>query len=510
MSNNKYDKDSYARDTMAYSVPENERRKKRPAGQNPQRSSGQGRPHGVQPGVYGPPNEYGQYPNEYGYYPDAYGRYPNQYGQYPDEYGNYPPPPAGAQRNGAASHQGNKGGSSQSRSSQGRPPQNRSTQGRPPQNRSSQGKSSQNRQSQGRPPQSRSGTRSSGQRGNAAGRPAQGTQQKRLQNQRAYTAAAPVKKRHKSIVWRIIRPVVILLLAIFLIYSIIALVFINKMNIVDRGERLPQASGVMSSSGTRNILLIGTDSRSDGERGRSDSMIMLSMCSDTNTINMVSFMRDAYVEIPGHGSSKLNAAYSFGGPELLMDTIEQNFKVEIDDYITVNFNSFADIVDAVGGVEIEVSDEEAAAINVMLDSKEGKKFFGEPKKSDYLDGAGTYEMNGKQALFYSRLRKVGNADFERTERQRKVLNQIIGKVSNPARLMSAAGSALPSMTTNMGKGSLYLLSLKAPFMLAGYDTAEIRIPAENTYSGANVGGQSVLQVDFDANIDILEEELYGK
>lgn len=492
MSNNKYDKDSYARDTMAYSVPENERRKKRPTGQNPQRSSGQGRPHGVQPGVYGPPNEYGQYPNEYGYYPDAYGRYPNQYGQYPDEYGNYPPPPVSAQRSGAASQQ----------RSNGRPPQNRPSQGRPPQNLQAQGKSA----------QSRSGTRLSGQgqRRNTAGRPAQDKQQKRPQNQRAYTTAAPVKKRHKSIVWRIIRPVVILLLVIFIIYSIIALVFINKMNIVDRGERLPQASGVMSASGTRNILLIGTDSRSDGERGRSDSMIMLSMCSDTNTINMVSFMRDAYVEIPGHGSSKLNAAYSYGGPELLMDTIEQNFKVEIDDYITVNFNSFADIVDAVGGVEIEVSDEEAVAINVMLDSKEGKKFFGKPKKSDYLDGAGTYEMNGKQALFYSRLRKVGNADFERTERQRKVLNQIIGKVSNPARLMSAAGSALPSMTTNMGKGSLYLLSLKAPFMLAGYDTAEIRIPAENTYSGANIDGQSVLQIDFDANINILEEELYGK
>ena len=495
MSNNKYDKDSYARDTMAYSVPENERRKKRPAGQNPQRSSGQGRPRGVQPGVYGPPNEYGQYPNEYGYYPDAYGRYPNQYGQYPDEYGNYPPPPAGAQRSGAASQQ----------RSGGRPPQNRPAQGRTSQNRQPQSKPSQNR-----PPQSRSGTRPSGQRGNTAGRPAQGKQQKKPQNQRAYTSAPPVKKKHKSIVWRIIRPVVILLLVIFLIYSIIALVFINKMNIVDRGERLPQASGVMSASSTRNILLIGTDSRSDGERGRSDSMIMLSMCSDTNTINMVSFMRDAYVEIPGHGSSKLNAAYSYGGPELLMDTIEQNFKVEIDDYITVNFNSFADIVDAVGGVEIKVSDEEAAAINVMLDSKEGKKFFGEPKETDYLDGAGTYEMNGKQALFYSRLRKVGNADFERTERQRKVLNQIIGKVSNPARLISAAGSALPSMTTNMGKGSLYLLSLKAPFMLARYDTAEIRIPAENTYSGANVDRQSVLQVDFDANIDILEEELYGK
>ena len=114
-----------------------------------------------------------------------------------------------------------------------------------------------------------------------------------------------------------------------------------------------------------------------------------------------------------------------GGPELLMDTIEDNFYIEIDDYVTVNFISFANIVDAVGGVEIEVNDSEADAINALLDSKEGVSMFGQPDENDYLNGGGTYKLNGKQALCYSRLRKVGNADFERTERQRKVLSGIL-------------------------------------------------------------------------------------
>ncbi|MGN0614025.1 MAG: LCP family protein, partial [Porcipelethomonas sp.] len=291
----------------------------------------------------------------------------------------------------------------------------------------------------------------------------------------------------------------ITLLIIFIIYSVVVMMVISKVKIVETGERIAPSHSLYDSSDVRNILLIGSDSRGE-DTGRSDSMILLSLNSSTDKINMVSLMRDTYVQVPGYGGCKLNAAYAYGGPELLMDTIEENFYIEVDDYISVNFLSFAGIVDAVGGVEVEVNADEAAAINVLLDSKEGVSLFGEPEPSDYLDGAGTYELNGKQALCYARLRKVGNADFERTERQRTVLTGIL-KNLGPSSIFSVIGEAIPNVSTNMSKLDMYLLSLRLPFLL-GYDIEQLRIPAENTYWDSMIDGQDVLEIDIDANLDI--------
>ena len=191
-----------------------------------------------------------------------------------------------------------------------------------------------------------------------------------------------------------------------------------------------------------------------------------------------------------------------------MDTIEENFYIEIDDYISINFTSFAGIVDAIGGVEIEISDEEAAAINVLLDSKEGVKLVGKPDKSDYLNGGGTYQLSGKQALCYSRLRKVGNADFERTERQRKVLTEMFKNIG-PTSVFSLLGDAFPDLKTNMSTFEMYWLSLRLPFVL-GYDVNQLRLPAEGTYCGSKIDGQSVLEIDVDANLDSIETEIYGE
>lgn len=293
----------------------------------------------------------------------------------------------------------------------------------------------------------------------------------------------------------------------FIIYSVVAFLVISKVETEESGERIPPSHSLYSGMHVRNILLIGNDSRGE-DRGRSDSMILLSINSSTNKINMVSLMRDTYVQIPGYGGNKLNAAYSYGGPELLMDTIEENFYIDVDDYVSINFTSFAGLVDAVGGVEIEVNDEEAAAINVLLDSKEGVSLFGQPDSSDYLDGAGTYKLSGKQALCYARLRKVGNADFERTERQRKVLTEIFGNIS-PTSIFSLLGDAFPNLSTNMNTFEMYLLALRLPFMI-GYDIEQLRIPAEDTYWGSDIDGQSVLEIDIDANLDIIENDVYGK
>ncbi|MBQ6180644.1 MAG: LCP family protein [Ruminococcus sp.] len=263
------------------------------------------------------------------------------------------------------------------------------------------------------------------------------------------------------------------------------------------------------------MLIIGTDGRSDDDRGRSDSMILVSFNSKTNETTLTSFLRDSYVEIPGNGWGKLNWAYSYGGAELLMDTIEHNFDVRIDNYLSINFVTFAAIVDAAGGIDIDITDEEANEINVIL-LNEVNEIMGDAPNADFVPEGGHVHLSGKQALCYSRIRHVGNSDFERTSRQRKVITELIkkGAKHGPSFIKKVSNSAMPHLTTNMTTGKLYLLSLKLPLTLR-YDTKQLQIPAEGTYYGEDVYddngyAQSVLKVDFDANYDIIEEEVFSK
>ncbi|MBQ7775736.1 MAG: LCP family protein, partial [Lachnospiraceae bacterium] len=167
-----------------------------------------------------------------------------------------------------------------------------------------------------------------------------------------------------------------------------------------------------------NILLIGNDSRSGGEDGRSDAMILISISDTQKKIHMTSLLRDMYVEIPGYKDNRLNAAYSYGGPELLLETIEENLDIEVNRYVLVNFQAFAKLIDAVGGVELEVTKEEIEYINAYL--VEYNMLEERPVGTDYMDTtvSGVVRLNGPQALAFSRNRYIGN-DFGRTQRQRK-------------------------------------------------------------------------------------------
>ena len=262
--------------------------------------------------------------------------------------------------------------------------------------------------------------------------------------------------------------------------------------------------------GVTNILLIGNDSRTDGEDGRSDAMILLSVSSKTKTIQMTSFLRDMYVEIPGHGGNRLNAAYAYGGPELLVETIEENFDIEVNRYMLVNFEAFAGLVDAVGGIELEITPQEAEYINAYL--VEYNILQERPEGTDYLDASsgGMVHLNGARALAYSRNRYIGT-DFGRTERQRKVLSGILKKlpkalVANPKRL---ADELLPNLTTNLTKRECFAMGLNMPGYL-GYEIVSGSVPIEGSYNGTTIRGMSVLEVDFEKNKEYLYESFYGR
>lgn len=330
------------------------------------------------------------------------------------------------------------------------------------------------------------------------------------------TAPKKQKRRHKSllgtIIKRIISVLLILFLLIFGIYSCTSLSLIRKLDHEETGPR-QHYSDTLSASYVTSILVIGTDGRTADDRGRSDSMILISLNSKTNEIILTSFMRDSYVDIPDYGYNKLNASYAFGGPELLMDTIEYNYGVRIDDYVRVNFNSFASIIDSVGGLDLEISDEEAEEINVILIS-EVNELMGDDRMDDLLSGGGKVHLDGKQALSYARIRAVGNSDFERTERQRTVVTQLFDKITSfkPSVFSNIASNVIPDISTNMSTTKMYLLSLRLPFLI-GYDTKQIQMPYEGTFYGDTVYidgyESSVLNVDLDANYKILEDEIFS-
>ncbi len=325
------------------------------------------------------------------------------------------------------------------------------------------------------------------------------------------TQAAPKKKKKRNPFGRFVFTVFLISILLFTFYSAFALYCITKVSPIENtGQYENDDSNMLYSSDVKNILVIGTDARDTSTRGLSDSMILMSINKKNNKIQMTSFMRDMYTEIEGYGSEKLNAAYSYGGSELLVNTIEDSFHVRIDGCVTVNFSAVAYIVDAVGGVEINISDSEAEAINTILYS-EVNEIMGDKPDSDFLPGAGKYKLNGKQALSYSRIRYVGDADFERTQRQRTVINQILANMKsvNPLTLNKNIKKALPYIGSDLSVSDMYLLSLRLPLLIIGYDIEQYRIPAEDTWwYDETYDGQSILGVDFAANTQIIKEKIY--
>lgn len=309
---------------------------------------------------------------------------------------------------------------------------------------------------------------------------------------------------------------IILLLIILIIFGLIsALIFryAGMLNIVETGPRAETSANVIDESYVKNILIIGSDTRSN-DGGRSDSMILISINRKTDQIVQTSFMRDVLVSIPGYGNAKLNAAYAYGGAELVMDTIEENFKIKVDKYIRIDFFSFIDIIDAIGGLELTVTDDEA---NAMTDPmNEVNNLLGRALGTGKLAQGGTYTMDGVQSLSYARIRYAGDGDFERTQRQREVIEKIIEKFKGLSifKMNSVLETILPQLTTNMSKTEIYFLCLRLPFIM-GYEMRQFRIPygeqGTGTWSYGDYNGQSVLQIDFDKNNELFKKVvIYGE
>lgn len=175
-----------------------------------------------------------------------------------------------------------------------------------------------------------------------------------------------------------------------------------------------------------NIALFGIDSRStsNSSNSRSDSIMIATIDKKHNKIKLTSILRDTYVNISNRGYDKINHAYAFGGPELAIKTLNQTFGLDIKDFVTVDFFGLEKIIDAIGGVEVEVKSNEINELNKYI--RESAKI--QNKAPSLITNSGMQNLNGMQAVSYGRIRKVGNGDFERTDRQRAILISMINSL----------------------------------------------------------------------------------
>ncbi len=278
----------------------------------------------------------------------------------------------------------------------------------------------------------------------------------------------------------------------------------------------------VSDSAIINILLVGADKNPDeqdsnGVARRSDSMMIATLDMKHQKLKITSLMRDMYVEIPGHGKQKLNAAYSLGGIKLLYETIVSNFGVKMNGYAEVNFDAFVDVINAVGGVEATLTESEAVNLNDTNYIK--RKKFRNVKEGKQM-------LNGYQALGYCRIRhgkwKNGHYpavltasgkgdDYGRAERQRLVMQALLKKVKSMSlnKWMELVDIIMPNIKTDLTKDDIYSYML-AIIQMGTTEMNQHSLPVEGGYTSQSIGGQQCLVPDIPKNKSSLYDFIYKK
>lgn len=227
-----------------------------------------------------------------------------------------------------------------------------------------------------------------------------------------------------------------------------------------------------------NIMLVGQDYWGVGGRSRSDSMIICSLNKETGKLTMTSLLRDMYVQIPGRENNRLNAAFGFGGIELFKETLKLNFGIELDGFIVVNFTSFVTLVDELGGVKIALTPKEAAYLGLQV---------------------GTQRLDGKEALAYSRIRKI-DTDFNRTNRQRTVITALLNQYRNMdiTKMHSVLQTCLRLITTDLTEQQIVQYAVELFPLLKDLTIESDSIPSKTNYVSSYIQGRYVLLPDFPA------------
>jgi len=259
---------------------------------------------------------------------------------------------------------------------------------------------------------------------------------------------------------------------------------INKVNYEFNGKE--------DANGGTNVLLLGSDARKSDDKFRTDTIMIAQYHPDKGTYKIISLMRDMYVDIPGYGQGRINSAFTFGGPELLRQTIKENFDIDLQYYAIINFKGFEALIDEAfpNGVEMDVEKKMSTNIGVTL----------EP---------GLQHLNGKQLLGYVRFRHDAISDFGRVERQQKTLKALASQISGVqtvAKIPKLAGVIIPYINTSMDTGDMIYIG-KDLITNKDADIQSMRVPVDGSYQDMNVNGAAVLSVDLEQNKQEIESFL---
>ena len=287
---------------------------------------------------------------------------------------------------------------------------------------------------------------------------------------------------------------------------------VGAFNEAEEIEHIDDVDSLAREDHVYNMLLIGADADKGGS-SRSDSIMILSINKETGRITVCSILRDTHVDIPGEREAKINAAYSWGGANLLVQTIEHNFGIYIDDYASVDFEMFVELVDALGGIEVDVTEEEANYINNL------HKYGSEEKPEEVPSGKNVH-LDGYQALWYSRIRKLGNGDWDRTERQRNVIGAILEEMKKKlengefGEIIELMQEVAPYVTTTLSVSDFWKIatSLVSCFVTSDGDMDNLfvpqQIPFEDTWKYTDEWDGSSITPDLEENRELLYELLY--
>lgn len=269
------------------------------------------------------------------------------------------------------------------------------------------------------------------------------------------------------------------------------------------GTQLTIGEGqLLQDSKVLNVMLFGEDNSQGEEYGRTDTMILMSIDNWHKKLKLTSFQRDTYVYIPGYGQNKINAAYTYGGPKLTIQTIEANFGVKIDRYAVVDFESFIKIIDTLGGIDMEVTQDEIEYINYQMYKNDQTD-----DSATIKDSPGMVHLNGQEALWYARNRGltkgednneigISGDDWDRTSRQRKLLEKLFTdmKGADLTKIVTIVSEIGPLITTNLKKDEITALVSHAPTYLT-YKVEQSYIPTEGLwYYENNTPAGSVIAI----------------
>ena len=299
----------------------------------------------------------------------------------------------------------------------------------------------------------------------------------------------------------------------FLAVAVIGMVILaskmNKLKSVKLNtDKLNISDEVQHEEGYTNVALFGLDSRENdlGKGNRSDTIMIASLNNDTKEVKLVSIYRDTLLELDDGSYNKANSAYSFGGPEGAVSLINRNLDMNIEKYVTVNFNALVDVIDAVGGLDLELTHDEVVHMNNYC--VETSKVTGKSYEKIEPEVEGTYHLNGVQAVSYSRIRYTAGGDFKRAERQRLVLQKIADKVQNMSvgTVNKIIDSVFPQISTNFTLAEMIGYAKN----LTKYKLGDsIGFPADNTTDMLNEVGSVVIPDTLSSNVMEVHKFLFG-